>query len=272
VPLGAETLSPQAGISLLNDGNYHSIVAGKQVGKTIMRKFGANSEVGTSWEPITSSATYQTPTTAQTVEIVSDDNTNDKAGGVGALKVMIVGLGADWYEQEEEVTLNGTTAVALTKSFTRIFRMYVTESGTYATPSAVSHNSTITVQSTGAGVVWATIETEESLGMGQSQIGVYTVPKGKRAFILTNFVTVETTKVVTLAMFQRPNTDDVTTPFSSRKLMTLQRGTSGVNSFRPRGAINGIIGPTDIGFMAHTSVGTAQVSVEFEVLMVDIVE
>jgi len=260
----------QHALELGLEQNYHAVVAGKIKGKTITRKFGANDTVGTSWEPITSSGTYQTPTTAQTVEIVSDDNTNDKSGGTGALKIMVIGLDANWDEQSEELTLNGTTAVASAKTWLRVYRLYVTESGTYASPTGPSHNSTITVQSTGAGVVWATIAADNNMGLGQSQVGVFSVPRNKKAYIISAIFTIESTKIVNLAMFKRLNADDVTTPFDARRIITVQRGATDTVRYAPKAPINGFEGPSDVGFMAYTTVGASQISVEFEILLEDL--
>lgn len=72
------------------DNSYQSIVAGKIKNKKIKRVFGHNSAVGTAWEPVASAGIFRTPTTAQPLEIVSSDNTNDIAGGAGALTVLTV--------------------------------------------------------------------------------------------------------------------------------------------------------------------------------------
>ena len=112
----------------------------------LIHKFGANDAVGTTYEPITGSGLYQTPTGLVSLEVVSS-SANDAAAGTGARTVTIYGINdtnGSWTEDTETVTMNGTTAVALTKQWRRVYRVRVTTSGTYGSATASSHNSTIT--------------------------------------------------------------------------------------------------------------------------------
>lgn len=84
-------------------------------GHSILHKFGYGS-VGTSLTPVTSSLTYQTPTTATALEILSSD-ANDTAAGTGARTVTVEGLDGSGNPLTETVSMNGTAAVALSNSF-----------------------------------------------------------------------------------------------------------------------------------------------------------
>ena len=85
---------------------------GNLPGETWVHKFGGNPAASTNLEPLTVGAVYATPTTAQTLELLSDD-TGDTSAGLGARKVVVEGLDSSFNIQSETVTMNGTTAVIL---------------------------------------------------------------------------------------------------------------------------------------------------------------
>ena len=101
-----------------------------------VRKFGRGT-IGTSWTTISSGGVeYQTPTSAAALEILSSSAADDSD-----FQVTVFGLDGNWDRQSEVVTLNGTTAVDLANTYTRIYRMYVSRSGDYASGSTASHTS-----------------------------------------------------------------------------------------------------------------------------------
>lgn len=233
-------------------------------------KFGTNDAVGVSYVPVCRGGIYQTPTAATSLEILSSD-ANDTSAGTGAQQVTVIGLDANWVEQTEVVSMNGVSAVALSNQFTRVYRMFVSRTGTYATASAGSHAGTITLRVASAGATWATIFLT-GFPRGQSQIGAYTVPKHKTAFVYPHIISGDGARAFDVVLFQRPNCDDVTTPFSAMRVVSEYVGLSGVNSFgdeaTPLGPFDG---PCDIGYMAqYTSGGSAgSVSVEYEIILLD---
>jgi len=236
----------------------------------IVHKFGENDNVGTTLVPVTSDGIYQTPTTLISLEIISS-STNDAAAGSGARTVTIYGINdtnGSWTEDEETITMNGTTAVASTKTWRRIFRMKVVTSGTYATSAAPSHNSTITLRVSGAGATWATINTENSFGFGVSQIGAYTIPKGKKGILLVKHIFVDATKPATVLFFVRANADTVSAPFGPMRVTEVQHNVTEHLTVDSKSGEDVIMGPADIGFMASLSSGTGSVEVEFELLVI----
>ena len=250
-------------------GTYIDILKGNVSGQSIINKYGAIDDLTTTLTPITTSGTYQVPTVLTSLEMLSDDNTNDKAGGSGALTVRVYGISTGWLEDTEDVTLNGTTAVALSTQFFRIYRMKVLTSGTYGDAVTPSHDSTITLRTASAGVTWAVIGTEDGYGFAQSLVSVFSVPEGKTAYPLDEVFTVESNKTITLFFFARENADDITTPYDPVRLKQLHRGLDGfhVNTY-PAG-LGGFVGPCDFGYMGKTSTGTADVAVQFAVLLID---
>lgn len=245
------------------------VVLGDVSGWTAVRKFGAADSIGTSQTVIASAKTYQTPTSAQALEILSSD-ANDTSAGTGARTVTVHGLGSDWTETSETVAMNGTSAVALSTSFVRVFRMYVATSGTYATASASSHAGTITLRGDGGGATWATINTIGGVGIGQSEIGVYTVPAGKQAIVLGRELTVETNKSVNVEFYFRENADTVSAPFSAMRVLEVDRAVDGDLERTYPEPLGPFTGPCDIGFFAAATSGTASIEVSFSILLRDV--
>ena len=196
-----------------------------------IKKFGG-ATVTTAFTPICGGGAYQMPTAAQSLELVSDAST-DAQNGAGAREITIVGLDALWNEQTVTVSTHatdGTIAVAVSGTWLRVYRAFVSESGTYATFAAgsQSHDGEITIRGSGGGVTWARIPVDNSFHLGQSLIGGYTIPTGKSGYAWLNDISVEAGKTVTAGFFVRDNADDVTTPYGGLRVQKLLRGlTSG---------------------------------------------
>lgn len=240
---------------------------GNVAGHAVVHKFG-HGLVGTTLVPVTQTLDYKTPTTATALEFVSS-SANDTSAGSGAREITIVGLDSSWNEVSQTLVTNGTTAVALTTNLTRLYRWYVSSSGTYATSTTGSHAGTLTIRGSGAGATWSTIGITP-FPLGQSEIGCYSVPTGKTAYILSQSIEADSSKTVDVFFFKRENADDVTTPFSgSMRIVERFNAVQGGVHITHASAKNPMVGPCDIGYMAKVSTGTADVSVEFEILLVD---
>jgi len=247
--------------------DYYSEVAMGLIPKaSLVHKFGAGS-IGTSLTPISTLNKYETPTTAQALEVVSTSASDAVAGG-GATKVTIIGLDSSWNEIVQEITLTGTTAVALTTNLIRLYRWYVSETETYATAASGSHTGSLTIQLSGGGTTWDTM-TITPFAVGQSQISAYTIPTGFTGYLLGKHIYADTNKTVDVFFFQRPKADDVTSPYTGAMRMIEKdiglAGSINTNFISPK---NAIIGPADIGFMGKTASGISDVSVEFELLLI----
>jgi hypothetical protein len=246
---------------------YLQVAQGKITGYSLVHKFGA-ALLTTSIAPITNSGFYRVPTTATVLEFVSG-SANDTAAGSGAQEITIIGTNNTWDEVSQTIETDGTTAVALTTNLTRLYRWYVSRSGTYATQSAGSHAGILTIQEDSGGDVWSSIPITP-FPIGQSQIGVYTVPAGKTAYLLSKNVFVDTSKTADVYFYQRPLADDVTTPYTgTMRLVEREVGITGGYDLRTKAPKGPFVGPCDIGFMGSVSVGTADASAEFELLVVD---
>lgn len=141
-------------------------------------KFGENADITTSYEDVRgASANKVYLTSAETMTIVSGDALDDAdtAAG-GAHKIVLEGLDADWVEQSEEVTMDGTDAVVTSNTWMRVNRMYVTDIGTHASGTNVG---LITATQTASGNVECSIVATK----GQSTDAEWTVPASHTASI-----------------------------------------------------------------------------------------
>ena len=139
-----------------------------------INKFGYNTSVGTTFETITDLGGDQYyPTSAGVVSVVSSD-VNDDDGDTGARTLEVQGLDGNYEEISETITLNGTSAVTTTASFLRVFRMRVITAGATGT-----NEGNIT-----ASIGGNDIARISSANGGQSLMAVYTVPKGKTAYLI----------------------------------------------------------------------------------------
>jgi hypothetical protein len=254
---------------LRNTDYLLEVSKGNVAGASVIHKFGRNSAVSTTIVPVCDGGAYQTPTSAASLELVSSSTNDVNTSGSGAHHVFVQGLDGSFAEQSETVNLNGTTAVALSNTYMRVFRMYVVAAGQYANQTVPSQDGVLTLRVASAGATWATIpDLATNFGGGQSLIGAYTVPAGKTAYLLSSAIAIDTNKTATLYFFQRTNADDVTTPFSGTfRVQNVYTGMTGFNEIIHK-SNEAYPEKTDIGFMAEAA-STSDVAVEFELLLVD---
>lgn len=172
---GFTSIDNKPAVSATNE--LADIARGKVTGKTVWSKIGATPTMTTSvseyWDK---AGSYAFMTAAAGLEVVSSDNTQDKANGTGALTVGIDYLDNTFAEKTTTVTLNGTTAVPTTP--TDIFRInsfYVATAGTNGAPVG---NISLRTLTTGT-VTYAYI----LAGQNFARQAIYTVPLGKKLYI-----------------------------------------------------------------------------------------
>lgn len=238
-----------------------------------VKKFGRNPSVGTSFVPVTLGGLYNTPqsSAATTLRVKAGGNANDTAAGSGARSVTLVGLDENFLEVTETIATAGASASSATSAtFTRLYRAYVASSGTYATAIAGSHSGNIVIENGAGGTDWATIDAT-TFPKSQTEIGAFSVPTGATGYVKLRNVSVDSGKTIDLVFFSRSNIDETAAPYSAIRAQSVVSGVAGGsievfgNTDIPFGPY---VGPTDIGFMAKVSTGTASVSVEFEVFIV----
>jgi len=113
---------------------------------------------GPLWEGLTGAGgAYVYPSSAVVMTLASSSASDT------AVVIRVIGLGAGYVAQTEDVALNGTTGVLTTKSFLRINKM-----------ETLSGNAVGNVTAVNGAVTYAKI----TAGNGDTQMSLYTVPAG----------------------------------------------------------------------------------------------
>lgn len=250
------------------------VARGLKSGFTPVKKFGRNPAIGTTFAPVALGGVYQTPqsSAATALRIKAGGNANDTAAGTGAREVTLIGLDENFEEVTEAVATAGVSASsATTTTFTRLFRAFVSASGTYATASAGSHADDIVIENAAGGTDWATLDATD-FPKGQSEIGAYTIPAGKTGYVKLRNVSIESTKTMDLVFFSRLNADETAAPYSAMRAQSVVAGVAG-GSIETFGSVEipfgPYAGPCDVGFMGRVTSSTAKVAVEFEIFVLD---
>lgn len=249
---------------------YFEIARNNITRVSTVHKFGRNASVGTSFVPITNGGVYQTPQSgsATTLRIKAGGNANDAAAGSGAREVTLIGLDENWNEVTEAVATAGASAsAATTATFTRLYRAYVSASGTYATAAAGSHSADITIENGAGGTDWATISATD-FPRSQSEIATYSVPTGYTAYVQYVLVNVDTNKVGDILGFQRASINQTAAPYDAMRIFLELGGVTGEDEVQPRTPMGPFVGPCDVGFMGKVSTGTGEIDIDFEILLV----
>jgi len=169
------------------------IVEGLRSGYSITNKFGKNSDIDTATVPedVWEGGGLYTgfPTGSAELVTVASSDANDASGGTGARTVRIFGLDANYEEQNEDITLDGTNLVDSVNTYTRVNRLKVLTSGSSnqafnAGVLSVAHKTTT-----------ANIFCKVPAGTNQTQIGCFTIPAGKNGY-MKDF-TVEVDRAIT---------------------------------------------------------------------------
>jgi len=238
-------------------------------GVTLIHKFGHNETVGTSFVPIVSGGVWNTPQVANATAFrVKAGNAGDTNGGAGAWEIEIHGILPTGASATATLTLAGTSASAATaQTFIRILRAFVTKSGAYASQTTASHIADIVIENAAGGTDWATIPTI-LISQGQTQIGVYTVPLGFSAYLQGFTLAVETNKPLDVVFLKRGSILDTAAPYQAMRVFSEVKGLEGTftEDFKYPMKFDEL---TDIGAMAKVSTGSAKVSIDMELILVE---
>ncbi len=157
----------------------HQAALGVKAGLTGIDRFGRNADVdaASAAEDIWDGGGLYTgfPTAAGETVNVFSSSANDTSAGTGLRTLIISGLDANGAVQSETITLNGTSAVTSTGTYTRVNLAYGVTAG-----SGGVNAGTITVRHT---TTTANVFTIIPIGANRSQVCAYTVPLDKRAVL-----------------------------------------------------------------------------------------
>lgn len=173
-----------------------SVALGLQSGVAAVNKFGRNADIDIGTEDIWGvGGTWAAPATASVVNFVSSDAADDSAG-TGARTISVTGLDSSYDEITETVIMDGTTPVATANGYWIIHRIIVLTAG-----SGGTNAGTITGTSAAAGTP---VLISVAIGQGQSQFGIYQVPRNKTLLILDIGASSTTTGTVNISVFAKP--------------------------------------------------------------------
>jgi hypothetical protein len=255
----------------LNHDMFPSVAMGERRGRFTVNKFGRNLAVGTSFVPVATGGIYRTKKGSEAValRIKAGGNAADTAAGAGARSVTLFGLDEGFNYVEETVATAGALASAATTAlFTRLFRIRVATSGTYATQATGSHAGPIVIEDSAGAEDWGTIQFPAGgFAKGTSDIGAYSVATGHTAYIVGGTVFTNASKTTDVLLFVREGIDEEAAPFSVMRVLrdlTLRGGSDSLSIALPFK----VTGPADIGFMAKVDLTTALVDVDFDLIVV----
>jgi hypothetical protein len=243
------------------------IARGLASGCRSFNKFGRNTSVGSSFVPVSRSGFYRTPQANAHVHlrIKAGGNANDTANGSGAREIVLIGIDEFGDYTTQALATAGASASAQTsKSFIRLFDVYVSKSGTYSTQTARSHAGTITIENAAGGEDWAVIA-DGTLARGKTEMAVYTTPRDRSAAVRNVTISSDSDKKANIVLYKRENILEVAAPYSSMLMVTEYPQSSGL--------IDVVFDPPlyfpplcDFGFLANVSASTVDVSVNMDII------
>jgi hypothetical protein len=233
---------------------YLAVQQGKVAGYSMVNKFGYNSSIGsgafeTIWE---TGGQLIFQTTAQTVNVVSD-NVNDDVAGTGARTLRIQGLDSSFDLVEETVDMDGTTTVTTTQTFLRVFRMSVETAGT-----SENNEGDITATYSSTTDTAATI----TAGNGQTLMTVYTIPNGYTGYLLSLNISSGKDQELQAKVITR-DTTVTNAAFQTKQFLDIRGGLTTINL----NAVTVITEKTDIQVDAKAS-STSSAAASFDLLLV----
>ena len=151
--------------SYIHEQNFQ-IARGLIRGASHINKFGYNPDVGSNFETVWDGSNLYTYIGTAGTALVTSSNTSDDNNGT----VEIQGLDANYNVQTVTATIGGS---ATTETFIRVFRVKLL---TANTGTSNVGTITVTVDSTAAAIISPT--------KGQTLMAVYTIPAGKKGYLL----------------------------------------------------------------------------------------
>ncbi len=225
-------------------------------------KFGRNPACSTTEENVAVVGSAAVWLAAEdTVRIKAGGSGADTAAGAGAQSVWVACLDDTFTAWSEELATAGASASASTTgSCFRLQRAWVGDVGSYTSPFNAGAITIETTSGTAIGQI--------ALGEGQTQKTAYTVPAAFTAYFQAFSLSVNSTNGVDFRFYQRQDADDVSTPFTSKRLILYMAGVQTQSSTiieSPRPFPAG----TDLWWTCDTTVGTSSdVAVQYDLWLV----
>ena len=237
---------------------------GGVLGHSMVHKFGRNHGVPSgSWEFVTLLGHTVWPISSDTPVRIKAGNGLDTSTGTAAREIIVQGIDDSFNEVTESIITSGTSPSEITAtSFWRVYRAWVSSVGTYG---GANSSEAVTIENSTGGTDLIQIGAFE----GQSQFSAWTVPINKTAYLLGAHVHVDTNKTADIRLFTRDDIGDTVAPMKSKRLKLYLDGVEGNFMYDPRGPEIRINQKSDIWFEALGDGAVSEVSVDFELLVVD---
>lgn len=232
-------------------------------GHSLVHKFGRNDSIlNNVWDlvsPTGPSGAF--PASGTPVRIQSGGHVDDTANGAAAREITVVGIDTNLNEVTETIATAGADASAFTEtSFWRVYRAYVSSVGTYG-----GNNTEDIVVEHSESTPIIDILAEE----GQSQHGAYTIPIGKTGYLLSMSLEADSNKAADFRIFTREKFNVTTAPMIPKRLRLYFDGILGQETLSPPSPILVLSALTNIWIEAEGGGGATEVSVDFEILLID---
>lgn len=243
-----------------------AIPRGQIEGVTGVTQFGRNADVDTATTPEDiwdAGGVWVPPTTDRIHDIVSDDG-DDISGGAGARTLRVFGLDANFDLQQEDIIMNALVNVPTVNTYTRIFKLQVLTAG---------------ASETNEGIITATAQTDATVTAqinplnGQTQMAIYTVPNGKKAYVTHAFCSFNRsaagTEQATVELDAVINIDTATKARMKTAVFGLSVNGSSMKDLKNEPYIE-ILGKTDLIMRAtDVSANNSDISAGFDLILVD---
>lgn len=234
---------------------------------SILIASGRNSNVGTSFVPVTCGGIYQYKKPSEATQLrVKAGNVNDAQGGTGAIAIGLLGINAQGILIREVLLTNGTSAGAASiNSYMRLLSATVVASGTYATVEGGSHVGDIAIENTAGTEDWILIDATD-FPKGNSEVAMVTIPKGFEGAVTDFFYTVDSTLKTDLIIMGRPNILNEDAPVAGAVELFIFEGQIQELSISARAPLF-IPELTDIMVFAKVAVGNGAVALSSTIII-----
>lgn len=225
------------------------------------RQYGANEAVGNTFEPVWNISDAFIPlTTADNFRVKAGGNAADAVAGAGARSVKFTFLDSTFALVSETIATAGAAASASTSSTGfRLLLAEVIDSGT----TQAANSALMTLETAGGTDIG-----EIPVGLGITQMSMFTVPAGKTMYVQHVDITVGAGDSAVVRLFQTPNADVGSAPFSSKNLVVTYPDISGIN---PIPMQRNLVFPekTDLLWEAKATTTTTSVSITMHFILVN---
>jgi len=201
--------------------------------------------------------------TASTLVAIST-SANDTAAGTGARVITVEGLAPSFLEITEDITMNGlSNSTATTASFIRVNKVFVKDSGTFASTNGGTNIGTISINA--GAVLMSEISVDPDRASGVSEQSHFTVPSDKEAILRTLSINVSSNQAAKIYGIFRPRADITSAPFGASQTFFIQDGLKQPDSLIPKAGIL-FDEKTDIWFSCVSQAAT-DIDVDYELLV-----